>query len=125
MGLADRDYMHRRPSGGDDGGWPFSRALTIAAVIMVIVVAGLWLYRHGAQSGHAEGSLRVNINTAKQTEIESLPGIGPAIAALVIAGRPYAKVTDLARVRGISEKQVLSLQPLLTITEATQRADGR
>jgi competence protein ComEA len=43
----------------------------------------------------------VDLNHASATELASLPGIGPGIAARIIAGRPYASVEDLLAVRGI------------------------
>jgi len=43
----------------------------------------------------------VDINHADAAELEGLPGIGPSLAARVIAGRPFATVDDLAEVRGI------------------------
>ena len=69
----------------------------------------------------AEGSLLMNINTATQPELESLPGIGPALAERVIAGRPYRRVVDLERVRGISARMLSSMEPLLTVSEPTRR----
>ncbi len=38
---------------------------------------------------------KININTATQTEIESLPGIGPVTAAKIISQRPYRQVEEL------------------------------
>jgi competence ComEA-like helix-hairpin-helix protein len=62
----------------------------------------------------------VTINTATPEELESLPGIGPSLAQLVVAGRPYADVADLARVHGISERQVEQLRTMLTVSEPTR-----
>jgi hypothetical protein len=38
----------------------------------------------------------------------------------VIAGRPYKNVADLARIRGISERHVEQLRPMLTVSEPTR-----
>jgi competence ComEA-like helix-hairpin-helix protein len=47
--------------------------------------------------------LRVNINTASQTDLEKLPGIGPKRAEAIIAARPYQRPEDLLRVPGIKK----------------------
>lgn len=43
----------------------------------------------------------VNINTASVKELEALPGIGPKLAASIIAYRPYRTVDELLKVPGI------------------------
>lgn len=60
----------------------------------------------------AEG--RVNINTASATELEELPGVGPATAQKIVdereANGPFAAPEDLMRVPGIGEKKFESLR---------------
>jgi len=55
----------------------------------------------------------LNINIASQSEIETLPEIGPALAARIIAARPFETVDDLKRVKGIGDKTLASIAPLL------------
>ena len=43
----------------------------------------------------------VNVNTATPAELETLPGVGPALAAAITAGRPYKSVDDLDKVKGL------------------------
>jgi competence protein ComEA len=63
----------------------------------------------------------VNINTATQSQLESLPGIGAKGAERILEYRQkngsFKKVEDLMNVKGIGEKSFLKLKPLLTITE--------
>ena len=40
-------------------------------------------------------SAKININTAAQSELESLAGVGPVTAAKIISGRPYQKIEEL------------------------------
>lgn len=37
----------------------------------------------------------VNINTASESDLDTLPGVGPVTAAKIIAGRPYQNISDL------------------------------
>ena len=39
----------------------------------------------------------IDLNKATAEELEELPGVGPATAKKIIAGRPYSKVDDLAK----------------------------
>lgn len=57
---------------------------------------------------------KVRLNGASVPELEALPGIGPALAARIVAGRPYLAVDDLDRVRGIGPARIRALRPLVT-----------
>ena len=57
----------------------------------------------------------VNVNTASQSQLESLPGIGPVIARRIIAGRPWRSVNALINVKGIGEKRLAGIRGLVTV----------
>jgi competence protein ComEA len=54
---------------------------------------------------------RLALNHATTAELEALPGIGPALAARIVAGRPYRSVDDLDAVRGIGPRTLERLRP--------------
>mgnify|MGYP001612132581 CR=1 FL=1 len=50
-----------------------------------------------------ETSTGVNINTASQSDLETLPGIGEVRAKAIIAGRPYGAVEELLTRKIVSQ----------------------
>ncbi|PHX54538.1 DUF655 domain-containing protein [Tychonema bourrellyi FEM_GT703] len=55
----------------------------------------------------AEAKKLVNLNTASQAELETLPGVGPKLAERIMAARkqqPFTSLDDVARVQGIGDK---------------------
>ncbi|HET8958476.1 MAG TPA: ComEA family DNA-binding protein [Microcella sp.] len=71
----------------------------------------------GAASPGATGL--VNINVADATALETLPGVGPALAARIIAWRdengPFRSVDELLAVSGIGEKTLDGFRELVTV----------
>jgi competence protein ComEA len=78
-----------------------------------------------SRSAAAAPSSPVNLNSATQAQIETLPGIGPKVAQRIIEYRqkngPFKKIEDLMNVKGVGEKSFLKLKPYLTVTEKTDR----
>lgn len=61
----------------------------------------------------------INLNTATQAELESVPGIGPTMATRILQLRVQAggfqSVEQLADVKGIGEKTLNKLRPYFTV----------
>lgn len=61
----------------------------------------------------------VNINTATQTELESLPGIGPSLAMKIINYRKekgkFSKTEDIKNVSGIGESKYENIKSLIKV----------
>lgn len=60
-------------------------------------------------------STKVNINTASQTELEALSGIGPVTASKIISNRPYQKVEELVSKKAISQALFEKLKNSLVV----------
>jgi competence protein ComEA len=62
---------------------------------------------------------KVNINTASESDLETLPRVGPTMAKRIIAWREangrFATIEDLMSVTGIGEKTFAELKDLVTI----------
>jgi hypothetical protein len=58
---------------------------------------------------------KVDVNQASREELENIPGFGPALAARLIAGRPYSQLADLERVSGIGANLLTRLLPYLSL----------
>jgi competence protein ComEA len=68
----------------------------------------------GTSSNSSRGpSERVNVNTATQAQLEELPGVGPKMAARIIAARPIASMKDLDAVKGIGPSMLKKLEPFV------------
>jgi competence protein ComEA len=69
-------------------------------------------------AGGPPGAL-VNINTATQTELETLPGIGPVTASAILQWRTdngaFSAVDELMEVSGIGEATLADMAPFVTV----------
>ncbi len=54
---------------------------------------------------------KIDINTATEKELRMIPGIGPVMAARIIAARPFRSADDLKKVSGIGDKKYTKIRP--------------
>ncbi len=52
----------------------------------------------------------INVNTASAAELQTLDGIGPALAAAIIAARPFETIEALTDIQGISPKKLAAIR---------------
>ena len=66
------------------------------------------------KKSHAKGTPElgnIDINTATEKELTTVPGIGHVMAARIIAARPFGSADDLKRVSGIGDKKYAQIRP--------------
>jgi len=54
---------------------------------------------------------KIDVNTATEKELRSVPGIGVVIGARIISARPFRSADDLKKVNGIGEKNYAKIRP--------------
>ena len=59
----------------------------------------------------------IDPNLDGPADLQSLPGIGPVLAARIVEGRPYADAESLLAVRGIGPVTLRKIRPRLTFSD--------
>ena len=99
-------------------------ASTIAKITPMVTVSG------GApaggsmaakNTGSAAAYAKIDLNSASAAELDKLPGVGPATAKKIIAGRPFTSVADLSRA-GVSAGAIAKITPMVTVGGAAAKA---
>ena len=74
---------------------------------------------NGYKSGASDGNGLININTASQTELATLPGIGEGIAGKIIKYRDengsFKSIEDIMKVSGIKDKLFSKIKDQITV----------
>lgn len=95
-------------------------ALMAAAILMAAVVFRAPMLHAQSDSTTSETTKsKVNINTADLNTLETLPGIGPALAQKIIDGRPYKNSADLMKVDGMSKSKISGIRKHITFGSGT------
>ncbi|MCD6288218.1 MAG: ComEA family DNA-binding protein [Candidatus Hydrogenedentes bacterium] len=104
---------------------PQGRSITVVDGRVIVTIPprcdNIPAYTAGIVAKVAAKKNLVNINTADAAELETLPRIGPKIAAAIIKCRntePFARIEDIERVSGIGPKTMDQLRPLITVGDA-------
>lgn len=112
-------------AGGARGGTDLT-GLNLARVLVdgEQIVVGRPPVPGGVAAGVASGAppptgALVNLNTATQEELETLPGVGPVTAQKILQWRTdhgaFSAVDELLEIDGIGEKTFADLAPLVTL----------
>ena len=94
----------------------------VFTIILVTMVACTPLYKAQAaeptptatpEATPTPAQAKVDVNSATLGKLTELPGIGKKIGQAIIDGRPYAKIEDLLKVKGIGEKKLAKIKNLI------------
>ncbi|MFG0328134.1 MAG: ComEA family DNA-binding protein [Phycisphaerales bacterium JB037] len=97
------------------GKWTLILVLGLASLGGMIWSASAIAHRRAAERiGYDR---RIDLNAAGPAELQTLPGIGPALAERIVESRaadgPFADLQDLQRVSGIGERTAAELEPFV------------
>jgi competence ComEA-like helix-hairpin-helix protein len=94
-------------------------ALLMASITAGIVRAGItdpeWLDVDDEPATVVINPPTINANTATMEELQSIPGIGPVLAARIVAARPFQSVEDIDKVAGIGANLMAAIRPRVFI----------
>jgi hypothetical protein len=90
------------------------RSCSSASVALAFLLAvAPALAAQTASAGQA-GAAKIDLNTASQAVLETLPGVDLATATQIIAGRPYTSVGDLSKA-GVPVSTIEKITPLVKV----------
>ena len=99
------------------------RAVLVALMLIPLCLAQPCSLAAGQETAPAkqpvQAGAKVNINTASAEELETLPGVGPAMAQRILeyrkANGPFKRVEELLNVKGIGEKSFQRMRDKVTV----------
>ena len=91
----------------------------IACVLVMCLGLALSSVSVLAQKSGPAATEKVNLNTATVEQLKSLPGIGPAMAKLIIEHRTkagkFTRIEEIMNIKGIGEKKFQKIKDRLTV----------
>lgn len=99
------------------------RNLFLVAALVLVMVSGFSVMDVEAaakedKAAQQEVLTKINLNTADEATLASLPGVGTKTASAIVTYRKengeFKDIGDLVNVKGIGEKKLAKLKPYLS-----------
>lgn len=98
---------------------PVVRGVALATLVGLVLLSAIATSVGAEPATRATPDRPVDVNAADEARLQTVPGIGPALAKRIVEFRaqhgPFKNVDDLLKVRGIGEKSLAKLRPFLTV----------
>lgn len=92
-----------------------------AALLTFGLTSSNSLLAQASKAAASTSAAKVDLNSASEKDLDTLPGVGPATAKKIIAGRPYSSAADLSKV-GVTARVIGQITPLVTVGGAPAAA---
>ena len=92
-----------------------TRTLTLG--LLLVLALGL--------TGWTAAATKVDLNNADSKQLETLPGVGPALAERIVQHRKengsFKRIEELMNVKGIGEKKFLKLKDFVYVAQVAPK----
>jgi hypothetical protein len=67
----------------------------------------------------SEKQEKMDLNTASESDLDALPGIGPALAKKIIENRPYTSFADVKKRSGVPASELDKIRPKVKVSRSS------
>jgi competence protein ComEA len=96
----------------------------LCAGALMVAVVGQAAPSASVSTSTSTKAAKVDVNNADVTTLQTLPGVGPAIAQKIVDNRPYKSYADLEKVSGLSKAKVDAMKGQVTFGATTAAKSG-
>jgi hypothetical protein len=87
----------------------------VAMLALLLGQTALAQDKNKASQKQEQTAAKVDLNSASEKDLNSLPGVGPATSKKIVSNRPYSSVDDLKKA-GVTQSQIEKIRPMVTVS---------